>query len=307
MTRSTTIPPIQFPTARRSLQMRRSLQTLVTALLCVALAGCANLELAREEAKATNLRTARHWKTIANDVAGKLVGALGTERRPYVIRPPESRSAFADNLRTLLSSALVAKHAEVVADDAALPPALPRPWIVELQTAVIPHGPAGGDSGETLPPGSFTLLGGGVYLATRALGLSGAALADPVTAVGGGLLADAASLVPPKRPSTELLLTTSVAQEGRYRYRHSDVYFIDDDDFAQYVPSDADGAAGGGGQIDGAGGLMTVLYDPMHETASDALARADRHCARTGGRAVVSQRTRAASRDHDASFRCVYW
>lgn len=285
---------------------RRFARLLTAAFLLPVLAACTHLELAGKDTRTPDLHTARQWQIVANDVASRLVDALGTKERAYLIEPPAKRSLFTDNMVALLASALVAKQAEVVADADAQAASLPRPWIVNLQTMVIPHGPTSHEDRNTLPSGSFTLLGSGVYLATRALGLGDAALGDPVTSIGGGMLADAATLVPPKRPAAELIVTTSVAAQGRFRYRQSDVYIIDDDDFAHYVAPDSpqqDRNAGDGVSD----GVMTVLYDPMHETVSDALARADRHCARNGGRAVITHRTRADLRDHGASFRCVRW
>lgn len=288
---------ITHPLASRSV-----IRYLVAALIPVVLLGCANLDIATEEARATKLRTAGHWGTIANDVAGKLVQALGTEDRPYLIEAADRHSLFDDSIRTLLSSALVARRAQVIVDAGAIPATSRTPWVVSLDTVVIPHG-AASDTGKDSPsPGSFTVLGGGVYLASRALGAGGAAIGDPISMIGSGLLADAALLVPPKRPSTELLLTTAVSRAGTYRFRRSDIYFIEDDDFAQYVPKPA--PANGSHANDA---MLTVLYDPIHETVSDALARADRHCARNGGRAVIAQRSRETSRDHDASFTCIYW
>ncbi len=166
------------------------------------------------------VRSAGHWNLVSNDVVKQTLdslGKLGVSGNLYVATPANA-SAFDRAFQNFLITDLV-KAGRVVQQfpDRALE--------VSYQTQVVRHN----SPRPHFIPGRFTMITAGLY-AAYGLGLAPVGekmLGGLHAAVGADYLASVYSGGP---THTELILTTTIAQGGRYLVRKTDIYYVEEED-----------------------------------------------------------------------------
>jgi hypothetical protein len=162
----------------------------------------------------------RHWQAIANDLASAAVPALGSAgARGVYLAPSEHSTVFNHQLRTFLVDALHDAGLRVFA--------APRDGALELrmsEMAVTHAGPV-----DTTPTFLTTALSAGVLVA-RNIAIADWQAGLVATAI--GIDVTRAALKAPTR--TELAITLSVADQGEYLLRKSNVYYISTADTSLY-------------------------------------------------------------------------
>lgn len=166
------------------------------------------------------VRSAGHWNLVSNDVVKQTLdslGKLGVSGNLYVALPANA-STFDRAFQNFLITDLV-KSGRVVQQfpDKALE--------VSYQTQVVRHN----SPRPHFIPGRFTVITAGLY---AAYGLGLAPVGEKM--VGGLALAAgadyAASAYSGGPTHTELILTTTIAQGGRYLVRKTDIYYVEEAD-----------------------------------------------------------------------------
>jgi hypothetical protein len=166
------------------------------------------------------VRSAGHWGLLSNDVVKQTLdslGKLGVNGNLYVALPP-TPTEFDKAFQQFLITDLV-KSGRVVQQypDRALE--------VSYQTQVVRHN----SPRPNFLPGRFTMITAGLY---AAYGLGLAPVGDKMAgglayAAGADYIASESSGGP---TATELILTTTIAQGGRYLVRKTDIYYIEEAD-----------------------------------------------------------------------------
>lgn len=202
----------------------KTLMQMAVAAGAVLLVGCAsspipvsaNFPLTVEP----KVRSAGHWNLVSNDVVKQTLdslGKLGVSGNLYVALP-NNATEFDKAFQQFLITDLV-KSGRVVQQfpDRALE--------VSYQTQVVRHNSAR----PHFLPGRFTMITTGLY---AAYGLGLAPVGDKMAgglafAAGADYIASESSGGP---TATELILTTTIAQGGRYLVRKTDIYYIEEAD-----------------------------------------------------------------------------
>lgn len=202
----------------------KTLMQMAVAAGAVLLVGCAsspipvsaNFPLTVEP----KVRSAGHWNLVSNDVVKQTLdslGKLGVSGNLYVALP-NNATDFDKAFQQFLITDLV-KSGRVVQQfpDRALE--------VSYQTQVVRHNSAR----PHFLPGRFTMITTGLY---AAYGLGLAPVGDKMAgglafAAGADYIASESSGGP---TATELILTTTIAQGGRYLVRKTDIYYIEEAD-----------------------------------------------------------------------------
>ena len=166
------------------------------------------------------VRSAGHWALLSNDVVKQTLeslGKLGVSGNLYVALPANATS-FDRAFQNFLITDLV-KSGRVVQQypDKALE--------VSYQTQVVRHN----SPRPHFVPGRFTMITAGLY---AAYGLGLAPVGDKMAgglayAAGADYIASEYSGGP---THTELILTTTIAQGGRYLVRKTDIYSVEEAD-----------------------------------------------------------------------------
>ena len=166
------------------------------------------------------VRSAGHWALLSNDVVKQTLdslGKVGVSGNLYVALPPNA-TAFDRAFQNFLITDLV-KSGRVVQQypDKALE--------VSYQTQVVRHN----SPRPHFVPGRFTMITAGLY---AAYGLGLAPVGDKMAgglayAAGADYIASEYSGGP---THTELILTTTIAQGGRYLVRKTDIYYVEEAD-----------------------------------------------------------------------------
>lgn len=198
----------------------------VAAGAVVALAGCgsAPIPVAQnfEYTSQYKVRSAGHWELLARDVVAQtrvtLEGAGYNASTPLHVALPANPSAFDTAFRDFLITELVQGGATVHQNPGAS-------LAVTYQTQVVRHN----SSRPHFIPGQFTILAGGLM---AAYGLRHQHLDTQLLAGLGltGALDYANSINSGGPTNTELVLTTTVAREGLYVSRKTDVYYLENAD-----------------------------------------------------------------------------
>ena len=178
------------------------------------------------------VRSAGHWNLLAKDVIAQTLDTLSKvgSTAPMYVALPEHASDFDRAFREFLITELVKAGRPVVQKpDNAIE--------VSYQTQVVQHLAYR----PHFVPGGFTMLTAGLYamygLRTQSVdakllgGLGLAATADTIASVNSN-----------GPTHTELILTTTVANGGRYLARKTDVYYVEEVDaglFAAVLPPKA--------------------------------------------------------------------
>jgi len=175
------------------------------------------------------VRSAGHWNLLSKDVIAQTLETLSKtgSTAPLYVALPERHSEFDRAFREFLITELV-KAGRVV---------LQKPdnaVEVSYQTQVVRHQ----SFRPHFVPGGLTMLTAGLYAmyglraeyidAKLAGGLALAAVGDTIASINSG-----------GPTHTELILTTTVTNSGRYLARKTDVYYVEEDDvmlFAALLP-----------------------------------------------------------------------
>ncbi len=173
------------------------------------------------------MQAAHHWDVLAADVAQRLqtsLSSLDNGGQPVVlhIEKPQYSSVFGYAFHQLLATQLMA-HGFGVSEN----PAEGLPLRCNLQ--LITHK----NRGFIRPaPGIFTGLAAGVgvirNLAESSTPEAGILLGTLAADVGAGYITGGT-------PDNEVIVTTSVMSGDRYITRMSDIYYISDNNFRQYI------------------------------------------------------------------------
>ena len=166
------------------------------------------------------VRSAGHWGLLSNDVVKQTLdslGKLGVNGNLYVAlpnNPTEFDKAFQQFLITDLvkSGRVVQQYPD-------------RALEVSYQTQVVRHN----SPRPYFLPGRFTMITAGLY---AAYGLGLQPVGDKM--VGGLAAAAGADYIASENSggptATELILTTTIAQGGRYLVRKTDIYYVEEAD-----------------------------------------------------------------------------
>lgn len=171
------------------------------------------------------VRAAHHWDVIATDIARETQKAVSEGKvratQPLFVVPPQENTAFTRAFHNFLVTRLVREGLTVTED---------RRGALEVryETQVVRHE----SDRYAHRPGTLTALVAGILVGRNVhtwdateKGLGALALAAGADVA----IGDAASVT-----KTELLVTTSIIDAGRYALRKSDVYYIEDEDGSLY-------------------------------------------------------------------------
>ncbi len=205
------------------------MKNIVTLLAVSILAtGCASQVPLAENHPLTSqkkVKAAHHWDVIATDIAQetKAILSQGNSRanQPIFVAPSQESTAFTRAFHNFLVTRLVRQGFNVTEERAGA-------LEVRYETQVVRHN----SDRYAHRPGTLTALVAGILVGRNVhtwdateKGLGALALAAGLD-VGVG---HAASVT-----KTELLVTTSMLDAGRYVMRKSDVYYIEDEDGSLY-------------------------------------------------------------------------
>lgn len=197
---------------------------LLAGALALVLCSCAShVPHAQRFPTSTQLvpKAAKHWETMADDIAAQAKESLdriapGANRMVYVAQSAQ-RSAFSQAFHDFLVTRMVNRGIPVSRQQRGA-------LRLEHQSRVVRHG----SERWVYYPGTLTALTGGLLvarnIAEHGIGQVGFAAL--------GIAADiAASHLDGTQPSQlELIVTTSIVDEGRYLMRKSDIYYLEEAD-----------------------------------------------------------------------------
>ncbi|KAB2887537.1 MAG: hypothetical protein F9K32_19555 [Desulfobulbaceae bacterium] len=205
---------------------------LIPLVLLVLAAGCSRIPgpTTHPFTQQRKMQAVEHWGVLAGDVASRLNRELvvydyldtpvfvkqtcGDDATPC---QPNQTSTFNEAFRDLLITNLVNYGIQTrsTPDERAL--------TVNYKVQVVYHR---GTRIRSYFPGTFTMLSAAVLVLREA--------PDELIALAGGGLLDLVNSAYTDYGHYEILITTSIVNAGRYVFRTSDIYYINDDDFWQY-------------------------------------------------------------------------
>lgn len=206
-----------------------SLTRLLIALVVAFTAGCATdvpVPNAYPPSKQGKLRATHHWDIVAADIAAQLQKQLEAYGPVAAVHLPQpvNRSPFEVAMHDFVITHLVKNGVPVdVSAGGPLQATLSTQLVTNLSER---------DIAMRVP---LTAIAGGVLVAYN---VSFPEL-TPVLALGSAAAYDIGTdrLTSPGAPSkTELIVTTSVANNARFLMRKTDVYYIDDADLSLFLP-----------------------------------------------------------------------
>lgn len=166
-------------------------------------------------------RSADHWDIVADDVAAQTVAAIGTKKTIYVAASSDTTD-FNHAFQNFLITRMVNKG---------IPVSTHNDGTIEVQyeTQVVKHN----SERREYQPGTITELAAGLMVARNIHKWSstGQAVAFLGAAAGIDALASIDSGSPTK---TELVVTTSAIEGGRYLVRKTDIYYIQPEDVSLF-------------------------------------------------------------------------
>jgi hypothetical protein len=250
--------------------VKHKLIVTTLALVCLYLAGCAFTEPTwRDVPQPTRFKTsdqqklqaAHHWQLIADDFAQKLAATLSSQLggRALYVPQPGGEQAFVGGFRDLLITSLVNMGLPVAANESD-----PGALVADVRYNIYRFNPD--RAKDTYYYGDATMLAAGLWVFGDAVvhreGLSSLSTRDAFSAsaklvTGTALLAETLAYLSnedipggPKKgrfasgpvPQSEILLTVSVADHGRFVSRYSSIYYTADEDEALYWDRQKGGA-----------------------------------------------------------------
>lgn len=200
--------------------------------MAIAIAGCTSPAPVAQNFPMTYqrvARTAHHWDVVADDVVAQTLQAMADkpqlQSRGVYIAPARS-TAFNTAFREFMITRMVVRGADVavcrVPEGGKAGSA--RDVEVRYDTQLVVHSSRGVPAYQ---PPALTLLASGVAV-LRNVALRGA---EPtVAALGGVALAEWWAGYEASPTRSEIIVTTTIAENNRYVSRQSDVYYIPDGD-----------------------------------------------------------------------------
>ncbi len=196
--------------------------------------GCANAPIpVAENFKYTSqpkVRSAGHWDLVSQDVVGQTLntlGQVGATGAPLHVALPPNPSAFDYAFRDFLITKFVQSGAPVMQKPG-------NTLDVTYQAQVVRHN----SDRPHFIPGMFTMLAAGVG---AAYGLRNQAVdAGVLAGLGLAVAADYANSINSGGPTnTEMILTTTVARNGQFVARKTDVYYLENADTPLFMSASA--------------------------------------------------------------------
>lgn len=184
-------------------------------------------------------RTAHHWDVVAEDVVTQTSGALlshpALRSRPVLISPAQQNTAFNVAFHNFLTTQMVSKGlpVNVCKDTTRQVGFAQEASAVEVQYDVqLVRRRA---SNPLYRPGDLTALAAGVVVARSIAvshfdGAEGSVLGLGLAALTDGWLGTRAQ--PTK---TEIIVTTTIAENNRFIMRRNDIYYVPDQDAHLYI------------------------------------------------------------------------
>lgn len=172
------------------------------------------------------LKSAKHWRVVANDVARNVRKHVkDPETQVHVQGGADSGSVFSRVFASQLRSSLFEQAIAVTPYEAGS-------HSVQVNVDTVRH--------VTLPnyiPGSVSILALGVKV-LRETHRVGAPFPEELgqAVVAGGADALLSYREEQKRPSVEVVLTTSITHQGRFVFHNTDTYYLDDVDICLFRP-----------------------------------------------------------------------
>lgn len=163
-----------------------------------------------------------HWDILANDIAAQTMAAIGAKKTIFVAAPSEVTD-FNLAFRNFLITRMV---------NNGIPVSKQKDGSIEVQyeTQIVRHNSARKD----YKIGTITMLTSGLMVAYNVSNWPSAA--QDVALMGGAIATDAiVSSDSGKAPKTELVVTTSVVDGGRYLVRKTDIYYIEPEDASLFL------------------------------------------------------------------------
>jgi len=217
---------------------QRGLASVILITALITLAGCMTqtpVPVTYKYSTQQKMQAAHHWDILAKDVASQTQQTLvraGRQGEPVYVE--FVNSPYGQGFRDFLMTGLVNGGLNILTDqrEASL--------IVRYKAQLLYHIE---NRWTRLPPGfitaSATVLAGGVMVLREAFEY-GSSAAQAGTAIGVGIgaaaIADALSGRFTKGlPHSEVILTTSLIDGDIYLMRKTDIYYINDVDFQQYL------------------------------------------------------------------------
>lgn len=182
-------------------------------------------------------RTAQHWNIVANSIVKETLQAINDkpalQKRPIYLQRPNGANAFNVSFHDFLINHMVGSGADVNVCKPTQSTGTGfemdgKPLDVSYEARVIQHKGIGG-----YRPGEWVALGTGVAALINASSdwshseIWGAG-------IGLGVLAELNRNAWPRSTNTELVVTTTIAENNRYIFRRSDIYYIADADAGLY-------------------------------------------------------------------------
>jgi hypothetical protein len=171
-------------------------------------------------------KASHHWDVLAEDVAQQTLRTLAANEslagRNVHVLPPPDRTPFNRAFSNFLITRLVNRGMPVSErpDDAVT---------VQYETQLVRHG----SNRYAHLPGSLTVLTAGVWVFRDLAWSSSGAL--PASLLMAGLADWGMGYLAGGATPTELVVTTSILEDGRYVMRRSDIYYLEDTDLALFV------------------------------------------------------------------------
>lgn len=222
------------------MKFRYILPILVTS---VGIAGCATTPVPVAKNFPASIqevaRTAQHWNVVANSVVKETLKAINDNpqlqnRSIYLQRPPNGVNAFNVSFHDFLINHMVGNRAIVNVCKPAQSTGTGfemegKPVDVTYEARVIQHRGIGG-----YRPGEWIAIGTGVAaLYNASSNWSHSEIWG--LGVGLGVLKELEESSWPRSTNTELVVTTTIAENNRYIFRRSDIYYIADADAGTYL------------------------------------------------------------------------
>lgn len=202
-------------------------------ILIVLLSGCGTAQVPYTSNHATSYqkvaRATSHWDILADDVAAQTVAAIGTKKTIYVAEPTEATD-FNRAFHNFLITRMVNKSIPVSSQKAGA-------IEVQYETQVVMHN----SERRAYKPGTITMLAAGLMVAYNVPNWTHSA--DRAAAfLGAAAGADAAVSTDAGSPTkTELVVTTSAIEGGRYLVRKTDIYYIEPADVPLFMHMEKQG------------------------------------------------------------------
>lgn len=199
---------------------------VVASILVILLGGCSTAQVPYTLNHAASgqkvARATSHWDILADDVATQTVAAIGTKKTIYVAVPTEATD-FNRAFHNFLITRMVNKGTPVSDQKAGA-------IEVQYETQIVQHN----SERKAYKPGTITALAAGLMVAYNvhkwapdaqaAAFLGAAGVADVIVSTDAG-----------KPPKTELVVTTSAVEGGRYLVRKTDIYYVEPEDVSLFM------------------------------------------------------------------------